>query len=137
MVVAFLYDLNLRSLSRNKHSLDEVYRNLFREYRNEEASVRGGRSQTVPGNDGNAAALQALGGYSGMQNFGRSFVSNAAAINLTELLAPFGLRAETFGLRTRISVNESLTHKQRDLLHDLGYNDYVRSPNHGKPLEFK
>src|SRR6266436_6206931 len=91
MVVAFLYDLNLRSLSRNKHSLDEVYRNLFREYRNEEASVRGGRSQTVPGNDGNAAALQALGGYSGMQNFGRSFVSNAAAINLTELLAPFGL----------------------------------------------
>jgi predicted metalloprotease with PDZ domain len=133
MVVAFLYDLNLRSLSRNKHSLDDVYRSLFREYRHEEASSRGGRSQSGQGSDGNEAVLQALDAYSGMQNFGSSFVSNAVAINLTELLARFGLRAETFGLRTRISVNESLTHQQRDLLHDLGYNDYVRSPNHRKP----
>ena len=36
------------------------------------------------------------------------------------------------GQSTRIGVNESLTHQQRDLLHDLGYNDYVRSPNHRK-----
>jgi hypothetical protein len=134
MVVAFLYDLNLRSLSRNKHSLDDVYRNLFREYHNEEARARGGAGfQQGQGIDGNEAALHALGFYSGMQNFGRSFISTAAAINLKELLAPFGLRAETFGLRTRISVSESLTRQQSDLLHDLGYNDYVRSPNHRKP----
>ena len=129
MLVAFLYDLNLRSLSRNKHSLDDVYRNLFREYRNEDA--RAG-FQPAQERDGSEAALQALGFYSGMQNFGRSFVSNAFSISLPELLAPFGLRAETFGLRTRISVSESLTRQQRDLLHDLGYNDYVRSPNHRK-----
>jgi hypothetical protein len=67
-----------------------------------------------------------------MQDFGRSFVSNAAAINLAEQLAPFGLHAETFGLRTRISVSESLTRQQRDLLHDLGYNDSVRSPQQRK-----
>jgi len=130
MVIAFLYDLNLRTISRNKHSLDDVYRNLFREYHNEEARARGGAGfQQGQGIDGNEAALHALGFYSGMQNFGRSFISTAAAINLTELLASFGLRAETFGLRTRISVSESLTRQQRDLLHDLGYNDYVRSPN--------
>jgi hypothetical protein len=133
MVVAFLYDLNLRSLSRNKHSLDEVYRNLFREYRNEGASARGAGFQPGQGSDGSDAALQALGAYTGMQNFGSSFISKPVAINLTELLAPFGLRAETFGLRTRIGVSESLTRQQRDLLHDLGYNDYVRSPNHRKP----
>ena len=85
------------------------------------------------GSDGTEVVLKALGAYSGMQDFGRSFVSNPAAINLAERLAPFGLRVETFGLRTRISVSESLTRQQRDLLHDLGYNDYVRSPRSKKP----
>jgi hypothetical protein len=68
-----------------------------------------------------------------MQDFGRSFISNPVTINLAEALAPFGLRVETFGLRTRIGVSESLTRQQRDLLHDLGYNDYVRSPGQRKP----
>jgi hypothetical protein len=132
MVVAFLYDLNLRSLSHRKHSLDDVYRNIFHEYRSEETNRRGAGSQRGQGSDGTEAALKALGFYSGMQDFGRSFVSNAATINLVERLAPFGLRVETFGLRTRIGVSESLTRQQRDLLHDLGYNDYVRSPGQRK-----
>jgi hypothetical protein len=67
-----------------------------------------------------------------MQDFGSSFISNPIAINLPELLAPFGLRVETFGLRTRISISQSLSRQQRDLLHDLGYNDYVRSPGQRK-----
>jgi predicted metalloprotease with PDZ domain len=133
MLVAFLYDLNLRSLSRNKHSLDDVYRNIFREYRKDEVNARGAGIQRGQGSDGSEAALKVLGSFSGMQDFGRSLVSNATAINLPERLAPFGLRVETFGLRTRISVSESLTRQQRDLLHDLGYNDSVRSPNHRKP----
>jgi hypothetical protein len=134
MVVAFLYDLSLRSVSRNKHSLDDVYRNLFHEYHNDGGRARGGAGfPQGQGSDGNEAVLHALGLYPGMQNFGPSFISRAVAINLTELLAPFGLRVETFGLRTRINVNESLTRQQRDLLHDLGYNDFVRSPNHRKP----
>ena len=128
MLVAFLYDLNLRSLSHRKHSLDDVYRSIFREYRAEETRARGGGNQREQGSDGTEAALKALSAYSSMQEFGRSFVSSPAAINLAERLAPFGLRVETFGLRTRIRVSESLNRQQRDLLHDLGYNDYVRSP---------
>ncbi|HMG76131.1 MAG TPA: hypothetical protein VK582_21700 [Pyrinomonadaceae bacterium] len=137
MLIAFLYDLNLRSVSHRKHSLDDVYRNIFHEYRAEEARVRGGGSRPGQGIDGTEAALKALSVFAGMQDFGRSFVSNPAAINLAERLAPFGLRVETFGLRTRISVSESLTRQQRDLLHDLGYNDYVRSPKHGNHPEVK
>jgi hypothetical protein len=129
MVIAFLYDLKLRSLSHNKHSLDDVYRNISREYRSPE--IRG--RQAGQGSDGSEVVLKALGAYSGMQDFGRSFVSSAVAINLAEQLAPFGLQVETFSLRTRISVSESLTRQQRDLLHDLGYNDYVRSPRQRKP----
>ncbi|HMJ26628.1 MAG TPA: hypothetical protein VK475_12395, partial [Pyrinomonadaceae bacterium] len=131
MLVAFLYDLNLRSLSHNKRSLDDVYRGIFRDYRYEQTSARGGGAGQ--GSDGSEAALKALGEYSGMQEFGRSLITNPAAINLAERLAPFGLQVETLGLRTRINVSESLTRQQRDLLHDLGYNDYVRSPSKGKP----
>jgi predicted metalloprotease with PDZ domain len=132
MLIAFLYDLNLRSLSQNKHSLDDVYRNLFRDYRYEDKSSRAG-SRPGQGSDGSEAVLKALGVYSGMQDFGRSLIANPASINLAERLAPFGLRVETFGLRTRINVSDSLTRQQRDLLHNLGYNDYVRSPRQRKP----
>lgn len=107
MVIAFLYDLKLRSLSHNKHSLDDVYRNIFREYHSSE--IRG--RQAGQGSDGSEVVLKVLSAYSGMQDFGRSFVSNAVAINLAEQLAPFGLRVETFGLRTRISVSEALDRK--------------------------
>jgi predicted metalloprotease with PDZ domain len=133
MVVAFLCDLKLRSLSHNKRSLDDVYRSLFREYRLVESDTRGLGSKREQGSDGSEAALKALGAYSGMEDFARSLVRNPTPINLSEALAPFGLRVETFGLRTRISVSESLTRQQRDLLHDLGYNDYVRSPRSRKP----
>jgi predicted metalloprotease with PDZ domain len=132
MVIAFLYDLNLRFRSHNKHSLDDVYRNIFREYRSEGANARGAERQVGKGNDGSEVVLRALNANSGMPDFGRSFISNPVTINLPEQLAPFGLRVETFGLRTRISVSESLTRQQRDLLHDLGYNDYVRSPGQRK-----
>lgn len=132
MVIAFLYDLKLRSASRGKHSLDEVYRQIFREHRVSEA----GAGPASPGGqrgDGSEAAIEALGFYPGVQDFGRLFIRDGVAINLQEQLAPFGLRVETFGLRTRISVSEVLTRQQRDLLHELGYNDYVRAPRQQKP----
>ena len=132
MVIAFLYDLKLRSQSRSKHSLDEVYRNIFRAHRVSEAGVGAGSSDGQ-GSDGSEVAIEALGFYPGVQDFGRIFIRNAVAINLQEELAPFGLRVETFGLRTRISVSEALTRQQRDLLHELGYNDYVRAPRPRKP----
>jgi predicted metalloprotease with PDZ domain len=131
MLVAFLYDLSLRSLSRNKRSLDDVYHNILRDYGYQETRARAGSSQGE-GSDGSEAVLKSLNAFSGMQEFGGSLIAKPASINLAERLAPFGLRVETFGLRTRISVGDSLTRQQRDLLHDLGYNDYVRSPRQKK-----
>jgi predicted metalloprotease with PDZ domain len=131
MLVAFLYDLSLRSLSRNKRSLDDLYHNLFRDYGYKQTRERTG-SSPGEGSDGSEAVLKSLGAYAEMQEFGGSLIAKPASINLAERLAPFGLRVETFGLRTRINVSEALTRQQRDLLHDLGYNDYVRSPRQKK-----
>lgn len=133
MMIAFLYDLKLRSLSHNKRTLDDVYRKVFREHGSDAAKARGVSSQLSPGSDGSDVVLNILGSYSGLQEFGRSFITSPVAIKLPELLAPYGLRVETFGLRTRIGVSESLTRPQSDLLLDLGYNTSARSPRQRKP----
>lgn len=132
MVIAFLYDLNVRSQSRSKRSLDDVYRNIFRAYRIPEARAGAATSIAGQGSDGNEVAIKSLDSYSGVKDFGRLFIRNAVTINLREQLAPFGLKVETIGLRTYISASETLTRQQRDLLHELGYNDYVRSPRQRK-----
>jgi predicted metalloprotease with PDZ domain len=117
MVVAFLFDLRMRSLSRGKKSLDGVYRIILQKHSSNAAKV-----------DGNEAVTQALAADEASENFVRQFIRNAVTINLASELAPFGFEVETIGLRTRIAVSDKLNKQQRDLLRELGYNDSVRSP---------
>jgi predicted metalloprotease with PDZ domain len=131
MLVAFLYDLKLRSQSRGKRSLDDLYREVFQLYHSgEQPTIAADARSTI---DGNQAVVTVLEGAPGMGDFADSFIRRATPIDLPAELAPFGLRVERLGLRTRISVTEGLTSRQRDLLRDLGYNDYVRSRTQKKP----
>jgi predicted metalloprotease with PDZ domain len=117
MVVAFLFDLRMRSLSHGKKSLDSVYRAILQKHSGNAAKV-----------DGNEAVTQALAADEASENFVRQFIRHAVTINLAGELAPFGFEIGTLGLRTRIAVSDKLDKKQRDLLRELGYNDAVRSP---------
>jgi len=128
MLVAFLFDLKLRTQSRSKRSLDDVYREVFRRYRLVEPQSFPITAEAGGTADGNQAVMTIMEGAPGMQGFAESFIRRVAAIDLSSELATFGLRVERLGLRTRISVSETLTHRQRDLLRELGYNDYARSP---------
>jgi predicted metalloprotease with PDZ domain len=119
MVIAFLYDLNLRYQSKGKRSLDDVYRNIFR------SQKTGGQSSSAQSADGNAVATAALGAQL-EPSFVQRFVNEPVNIDLQTELARFGLRVEKFGFRTRIVVGEKLTSRQRDLLRELGYNDRTR-----------
>jgi hypothetical protein len=130
MVVAFLYDLRLRSQSRGKHSLDDAYRKMFQDYRLSDAGSN--RVAAGQGTDGNDAAANALASDSSTQGFVRQFIRDPVTISLASELAPFGLRVETFGLRTRLSLNEQLNKPQRDLWRELGYNDSARSSTQKK-----
>lgn len=115
MLVAFLYDLELRSQSRGKRSLDDVYREVFRRYRD---SFKPDRKP-----EGSRTAVAILGGFPGMNDFVERFIQRPAAISLDAELRQSGLRVERAGLRSFIRVNDSLSHNQRDLLKELGYND--------------
>lgn len=120
-VVAFLYDLKLRSLSRNKKSLTDVYRRLIREH-----PAMGDNSRAGKTNDGTDVVTRELSAEIGSEDFVRTFIRGPVSIDLPAELAPFGLKAETVGLRTRIAVDEKIGKQQRDLLRQLGYNDATR-----------
>jgi predicted metalloprotease with PDZ domain len=120
MLVAFLYDLKLRSQSNGKRSLNDIYRELFRQNR----AVADEPRITASGNE---AVLKVLAGLKGMEPFAESYVSRAVTINLPSELMTFGLRVERPGSRSQLSVDDRLSRRQRDLLHDLGYNDTARS----------
>ncbi|HVF49728.1 MAG TPA: hypothetical protein VNA19_06565 [Pyrinomonadaceae bacterium] len=112
MLVAFLYDLTLRRQTSNKQSLDDVYRELFRRH-----------SLSQPRREANKAIIEILRAQQGMSDFTERHISSASALDLERAVAPFGLRVEASGARTRLAVNPSLTAAQRELLRKLGYNE--------------
>lgn len=115
MVVAFLYDLNLRSQTGGKRSLDDVYRRVLRDHPRRSALKQAEA-------DGNAAATTALRSELSSANFVERFITAPVSIDLKSELAPFGLRVEKL-VRTHISVSEDASKRQRELLKQLGYNE--------------
>jgi predicted metalloprotease with PDZ domain len=115
MVVAFLYDLNLRNQTGGKRSLDDVYRRVFREH------PRRSAVKQLEG-DGNAAVTAALRSELSSQNFVERFINAPVSVDLKKELAAFGLRVEKL-VRTHISVSDDISKRQRDLLKQLGYNE--------------
>lgn len=116
MVVAFLYDMNLRWRTKGKQSLDDVYRALILNHLAKSPA-------TGPRPDGNSAVIGALRLGMSEQDFVNRFIVMRATIDLEKELEPFGLHVEKPGVRTHISANAELTSRQRDLLKQLGYNE--------------
>ena len=116
MVVAFLYDMNLRWQTKGKRSLDDVYRELASNH-----LAKPSAPNAKP--DGNSAVVGALRLEMSDQDFVNRLVVTREAIDLEKELAPFGLHVEKPGVRTHISANAQLTSRQRDLLKQLGYNE--------------
>jgi predicted metalloprotease with PDZ domain len=117
MLVAFLYDLTLTQQTKGKRTLDDAYRELFRH-----------QQMTAKRQNGNAAVIAALNSVGDMQSFIRRYVESASSIDLAQAIAPYGLRVEQWGGRTRLVVAESLSGGQRDLLRKFGYNEKDYEP---------
>ena len=125
MVVAFLYDLQLRIQSRGKHSLEDIYPSLIERYGN-----RAGADEPARLLDANEAVTAVLGFDDASRAMIKRLVMQPATIDLKQELLPYGLQVETFGFRTRISVADQLSKQERDLLRQLGYNDAARNSRH-------
>ena len=114
MVVAFLYDLDIRLRTNGKRSLSDVYRELLRRH------AHGQLSQ-----DGNSSVVQVL--HSFMENAPKAhrYLMSEGVIDLTTELSPYGLEVEKRGAATRIHVASALQGAQYKLLRKIGYNDQV------------
>ncbi|MDQ6651231.1 MAG: hypothetical protein M3Y84_00630 [Acidobacteriota bacterium] len=111
MLVAFIYDLLLRSRSDCKASLDDVYRQLFRR----QSTGHGSANDTI---------IELLSEQKGMESFPEIHVEGADRINLESLLPPYGFqvqRAASGGKATRLAVEHDLSKPQLKLLGCLGY----------------
>jgi hypothetical protein len=115
MVVAFLYDLNLRFQSKGKRSLDDIYRKMSREHLRKNSEQREA--------DGNAAVVALLKSEASSPGFVERFIAAPVVIDLQKELTPFGFRVEKFPVRTHVSIADDLNGRQRDLLKQLGYNE--------------
>src|SRR5262249_55595444 len=120
MLVAVLYDLNLRYSSHRKYSVDDVYRAIVGKFAGVGSPL-----------DGTGAVSQVLDER--LPGFTDSYVQKPAVIDLSATLAKFGLPLERFGSLNHITINESLTRQQRELLRDLGSNDERHAPRPKKP----
>jgi predicted metalloprotease with PDZ domain len=111
LLIAALYDLRIRQQSDGKRSLDDVYRLLFRRHKVGTAT-----------REGNDAVIDALNQVAGEPDFTKRFVKSVNRIDLTTLLAPYGLKVIRHATKTQIVIADSPGPAQRDLLRQMGYN---------------
>jgi predicted metalloprotease with PDZ domain len=108
MLVAFIYDLSLRSLTECQASLDDVYGELFR------LSLTGQVNA-------NEIIIKLLSEQHGLESFAKDYVESAGKINLDSQVSAFGIRVQGGGSGTRLIPGRDLNKGQRKLLGCLGY----------------
>ncbi len=91
MLVAFLYDLQLRSTSGCKASLADVYRQLFQRFTTGQA----GANETIIG---------VLNEQLGQQSFAQQYIEGRGIINLVSALSPYGISVRQTSSGTKLSV---------------------------------
>lgn len=111
LLVAFLSDVALLSQSRGKWSLANIFRTVFEKHKFP-AQIQ----------DGNRAVLSILNNYSELIPITKNYVEGNSEIELIEYLEAAGL--EIAPNSNQIKVREKLSGRQKDLLDDLGYNQW-------------
>jgi len=113
MIVGFIYDLAVRSATACRHSLDDIYRQLF-------------RLQSTGQSNANEIIIKALNEQKGMDTFGRDYVTGTGRIDLGAALSSYGLELQsggTAGKATRLRLVSNPAKTQREALRCIGYRD--------------
>jgi hypothetical protein len=111
MLAAFVYDLTVRTATDCQQSLDDVYRQLFRQH----AAGQESANETIIG---------LLSKPVIMKSFGQDYVEGKGRINLQAVLTEYGIQLRPAGPRgeaTRLELVNHLSNTQRKALRCLGY----------------
>jgi hypothetical protein len=109
MLVAFLYDLIIRRESGGRGRLADLYRDLFRRYASAEPA------------SANEAIIGLLSSTPATATFAKTYIEGSKELELEPALASYGLRLETTGKSSTLTLNKELRADQKYLLKALGY----------------
>jgi predicted metalloprotease with PDZ domain len=113
MLAAFLCDAALLRASKGRRSITEVFREIYRQH----------RSPNKP-EDGNAAITKILKTYSELDSVVEKYIAGTEKISWETNLESLGIEANEENRTTKLSVKKKLNGKQKDLLDELGYNNW-------------
>ena len=108
MLLAFVYDLELRAKTGGKLSLDDIYRRLFLTRHDERL-------------DANEVIISLLSAPEGMKQLTKSYIRASSSIELGTVVGRYGLEVQSAGASQHLVVKETLSKEQRKLLRSLGY----------------
>ena len=113
MIVAFLCDLALLRKSNGKLAISDIFRETYNKHRVPNAAQ-----------DGNSAVLNILESYKELRPFAEKYVNRAEKIDWQTDLESAGIEAAETNSFTKLSVKAKLSGRQKNLLDDLGYNNW-------------
>jgi hypothetical protein len=108
MLVAFLFDLSLRSRTDCQSSIENLYLRLFKAKRTGQENA-------------NETIIKLLTEREGFADFAHTYVENAGEIDLDKAISEYGLKVQRSSSGTRLVVGQGLTDEQRQVLRCLGY----------------
>jgi predicted metalloprotease with PDZ domain len=110
MLVAFIYDLSLRKLTKCRESLDDVYGKLFQLA----ATGQGSANEII---------IKLLSDQQGLESFAKDYVESAGKIDLEAAVSPYGIqvgREASGASATKLAVGRNLNKEQRILFSCIG-----------------
>lgn len=108
MLVAFIYDLMLRTESQGRTTLSTLYVPLFANRAEEPAN-------------GNDVIIKLLSASPATVDFPKTFIERRTTIELDQILARYGLQLDSSGTRSSLSIKKDLNPAQKKVLRSLGY----------------
>ena len=113
MLVAFLCDLALLRESGGKRSVNELFQKLLEKHH-------------LPNQpqDGNTAVLNILKSRAELGAIVQKYIEGTDKINWQTDLESAGIEMSDDGFNTKLSVKTKLSRRQKDLLDELGYNNW-------------
>lgn len=112
LLVAFMCDVAMLRESKGKRSIRDVFRTVYQKHRNP-AQIQ----------DGNSAITGILKSYPELNSIAQNYIEGKAGIEWSEYLESAGIETES-AAATQLKVKNNLSGKQKDLLDDLGYNQW-------------
>ncbi len=121
MLVGFLCDIAILKDGRDNHSIENVFRDIYQKHRFPNREV-----------DGNTAILNVLKTYQPLDSIVKKHIEGAENIEWETALETIGIEITTENYFAKLRVKSKLSGKQKDLLDELGYNNWRKLPRKSK-----